>query len=236
MAITDAIGAATGAAAGGFSPFSLIPSLVDGGIGLAEYLKGNSAINQLNNTPYPQYTLNPALSNAYGRSDQMAKQGFTGAETGAFKQNLAQGSNLAYQRGISLGGGGMAQALNAGINANKTQALNQFAGQDAALHRQNIKYSDTLAQALQHQSNLETQNEIARRNALEQSYGKAAQTGLSNIGSGLNLTGALMNQQFNPQQQGAGNNLKGYNLAPSLNSNFSDYSGQSPYTPYAIGQ
>lgn len=205
-----------------FSPFSLIPSLVDTGIGIFEKSKADKALNELSNTPYPEFQLTPQLSNAYARSEQMAKQGFSGAETGAFNQKLAQQGNLAYQRGVNIAGGGQAQALNAGINAMQLPALNQFAGQDAMLHRQNIKYSDTLSQALQHQQNLQTQNEIARRNALEQSYGRAGAAGLSNIGTGLNFGGAMLNEQYNqrlPQGYGYGSYPRTYTptLQPNLN-------------------
>src|SRR6187399_687370 len=135
-------------------PLPLLVPLVMAGAsmigGAIQKGKADKAIDQLSKEKYPEFSLSPQLRNAYGRAEEMANRGYTGPETGAFNQGLAQQSNMALRSGIDIGGGSQARALNAGINAMKLNSLNQFAGQDAVLHRSNIKYSDTLSQALQH--------------------------------------------------------------------------------------
>ncbi len=239
---------ASGAAAG-----SIVPgwgTAIGAGYGLVSGLikhnKAQKAIDELGKTPYPKFTLSPQLSNAYGRAEEMAKQGYTAPEIAAFNQNLAQQNTLALRQGTDRAGGQMAGALNAGINAMNLGAINQFAGQDAMLKRQNIRYSDTLAQALQSQQNLASQAEIARRNALEQAYGMAAQQQGQNIAGSVMALGSLYDRGFggnkmsgggmyNPSYPPPTNMGYNYKLSPSLNYNApyegapTDYSNSSAY-------
>jgi len=61
---------------------------------------------------------------------------------------------------------------------------------------QNIQYADELARAIQQQRNMIDQEKIARRQQLEQAYGLAAQTGLTNIASSLSGIGAMAFEQY----------------------------------------
>lgn len=148
--------------------------------------KAHKALKELQKQELPNYSVIPEMNRAYNRAEGMAGRGFTGAEEAAFKSNLAQEGNTAYRNALDQSGGGMSQAILGGINSRNIGALNQFAGQDAQLHRQNIQYADQLAGQNQAQQNLATGQEINYRMAQEQAYGKAQQDALNSGISGIN--------------------------------------------------
>jgi hypothetical protein len=165
-----------------------LSNMVLGGIQAGTGLYG---LNQLSKTPYPEFSITPGLQSAYGRAEGMANQGFTPAEQAAFQQRMAGTRAGAFRRGAELSGGQLAGALNRGLQAQQFGAENQFAAQGAQLQRSNTRYADSLAQAIQNQSNMATQAQIGRRNAQEQAYGGAVKAGLGNIANTLNLNQAL---------------------------------------------
>ena len=169
-------------------PWMLIPALISTVSGLSQQSNANKAIEDINKEKFPQYGLAPELSTAYGESAQMAKKGFTGAEKGAFRQNVAQDINTGLQKAIDIGGGNLARTISKIGSINKLGAENQFSVNDALLHRQNIKYRDVLAQAIQQQGNLKSQADIAHRVMLEQAYGAASKAGSENILKGVGMT------------------------------------------------
>lgn len=162
------------------------------------------------------YTISPEIGNAYNRAESMAREGFTGEEEAGFKQNLARSNRLRLQRGLDAGGSGLAGAVNAGINSTNIGALNEFASSDAALKRKNIQYADTLAQAIQHQRNLQTQNLNREREMKQQAYGGALKSGLENIVNPLNATSAF---NYLREQSGLNKGLGSFqgNALPSDN-------------------
>lgn len=125
------------------------------------------------------------------RAAEMAKMGFTPQEKAAFKQSLAASGSTAFRRAVDIGGGNLSAAIRAGINSQQLGAQNQFASQDAALHRQNIGMSNSLEQGYQGLKN----TQVAQNNALAQQQNQAASqsinSGMSNLGSALNLQQAL---------------------------------------------
>ncbi len=170
---------------------SAIPGLglltggVQAGLGVYEAINANRGLKNLQGQPMPGYSMSPEFQNYYNTAQQQAQGGFSGAETAAFKQNLAQQQNTGFQQGIQQAGGNLGQALSNGLQAQNIGAINQFAGQDAQLHRQNIAQWGQAANQMQDQQNLINQNKIQRRTQLEQAYGGALNKGLSNITSGL---------------------------------------------------
>jgi len=174
--------------------------------------EAEKGIKKLESQQFPRYAVTPELKSAYDRSEQMAKYGYTPSESAAFKNNLTRANNLSYQRATDSAGGNLASAINRGIQSNNIGALNQFAGADAGLKRQNIKYADTLAQAMQHQQNLATQADISHRVMLEQAYGRAksdAEMNMVNSGMALGNAaayGASNNQNFDARN--AGNSMQ----------------------------
>lgn len=149
-----------------------------------------------------QYQETSEMRAARSRAAQMAQSGFTPAEKAAFKQSLAATGNTAFRRGVDLAGG-LAGALRAGINAQQLNAQNQFAGQDAQLHRQNIAQSNSLEQGYQGLKNAQVDQQ---RQVAQQQNASATQSinsGLGNLGSALNLQQAL---NYQPNMGGGGSN------------------------------
>ncbi len=154
-------------------------------MGAIEAYAGYQGLKNLNKNPFPLYSISPELQNSYNRAQGLADQGFTGAETANFEQNVAEQENTGYRQGVQMSGGNLAGAISAGLGAQRLNSFNQFAGQDASLHRQNIHYADTLSSALQSQKNLIQSAAIQRRNQLEGAYGKLMGTGLTNVSEGF---------------------------------------------------
>ncbi len=175
----------------GVDPFTLVPSVVNTGVGLWELISANKAINKLNNTPFPNYSVSPELQNSYNRAEQMATQGYSPAEKGEFRNNVAQDINTGARKALDQSGGNLARVIAKMGTINTLGAEGKFASSNALLKRQNMKYADVLGQAVQRQKNLQTQADIHHRYLLENAYGGAAKMGINNIGSALNF-GALM--------------------------------------------
>lgn len=166
------------------NPFTLGLSALQAGYGLYK-------ANELADTPYPKATISPELQKAYERSLQNVGRGYTPEEDAAFKSNLASQSRLGFQNAKDMAGGQLSGAINRGIQATNLPVLANYAKSGAELGRQNTRYSDSLAADIQRQKNLITQQEIAHRNQLEQAYGGALQSGLTNAVNTLNLNDAL---------------------------------------------
>jgi len=179
----------TGGGGGGGNGFgvsqSQAPGLIQSGLGLVEGIGGLMGLNNLNKQAFPQFSLNGDLSDYASMTRSRAQQGFSPEETAAFKQNLAQSSNAAYQNATNLGGGSAAKAISAGLAGQNIGALNQFAASGAQLKNQHMQQYGSAASELQQQQNLKTQADIAMRNKLETAYGGALQSGLNNFTGGL---------------------------------------------------
>jgi len=119
----------------------------------------------------------------------------------------------------------MAQALSAGLAANNLGALNTFASNDAALHRNNIRNLQGLAGGMQNQRNLIDQNKIANYNAKLHAYGAAMQRGLQNMASASSTA-------LSSYSGSLGNSSNAFS-----NSGMSQDYGQNDYAPSsAMGQ
>ncbi len=170
---------------------SLIPGLglaeggIQAGLGIYEAYQGSKALKNLQGQPMPEYSMSPEYTDYFNQTKQRSGFGFDPSEKAAFNQNVAQQQNTGFQQGIQQSGGNLAQALSAGFGAQNLQAQNQFAGQNAQLHRQNLADYGQAAGQMQNQENLINQQKIQRRTQLEQQYGGALQAGLHNITSGL---------------------------------------------------
>ena len=139
----------------------------------------------------PKYTEDPNFARSAGRAETMAQMGFTPQERAAFQGDLASAQATDYQRGMDVSGGNMAQAL-LGMNTSRaTGALNRFAGQDAALRRQNIQYADSFSRERQARRDAQTRLDTQYRMAEEQAIGSAIQSGLTGIAGAFNFNQAM---------------------------------------------
>jgi len=170
-----------------------------------------NALKDLAKTPYAKYGVNPLVQRytQMGLRDIQNPQGFSGAETAGFQQGLAQSQAGARQNALSIGGGSVARAVNAGLNSANLGAMNQFAGQNASLARQNrnLGFSRYMqgAGVAQNIDNMNTQNEINRRVMMEQAYGAAARQN---------------RDIYNQSLEGMGNDLLGAGLYKGLGEGF----------------
>lgn len=176
------------------NPFSLNPYATAGTslVSLYELLDSQSKLNKLNSQPAPEFTATPELLASKARADQMSKTGFAPAEKAGFRQNVAQDINTQTQNALNLGGGSLAKVIGGIGKINETGAENKFASSDAALHRQNIKYSDKFSEQLQSLADRNIQEQQRERLMAEQALGGAAQTGLAGLGTSLNYAGTAL--------------------------------------------
>jgi hypothetical protein len=152
-------------------------ALAKGVAGYAQKRKATKALEELEKTPAPEYQISPELQGAYQRAQAMSQYGFAPEEKAQFQGQLARTQAGMRQSALDLSGGGMGAAIGSVLQAQQTGAVTEFAARGAGLRRENIRYADTLAQAVQSQQNLIQQQRIARRQMLEQAYGQAAQMG-----------------------------------------------------------
>ncbi len=193
-------------------------------------------LQNLEGQPMPGYTMSPEFQDYYNQSKQRSSYGFDPSEKAAFNQNVAQQQNTGFQQGVQQSGGNLAQALSAGFGAQNLQSQNQFAGQNAQLHRQNFQDFGQAAGQMQSQENLINQDKIRRRIQLEQAYGGALQTGLGNISNGLNSGAGATNgttwgsSQQAPQPPQLSGSQMGYGMGARPQYSLDPSQGQSPYS------
>lgn len=155
-------------------------------------------LDELAKIPYSRYSVNP-MSQRYGNmalNDITNPQGYSGAETAQFNQNLAKVGQAGYNNGLSIGGGSVAKAVLAGIGSNQVNALNTFAAGNNSIMRQNRNLGyGRYWQAANNSQNIDNMNintEIQRRMNTEKALGGAVSSNrdyvqgtISNIGSDL---------------------------------------------------
>ena len=88
-------------------------------IGLYQWYQGEQMKKKLRGVENPRFKEAKEMTASRLRADQMARGGYTPAETSAFFQNLAKLSNQNYNKATQMGGGGLASTVNAGIQYNK---------------------------------------------------------------------------------------------------------------------
>jgi hypothetical protein len=142
----------------------------------------------------PRFTEDSRFTQAAGRAEYMAGMGYTPQERASFQSDIAAQTAGDYRRGIDMSGGNMARALGGISTARTMGAYNRFAGQDAALRRQNIQYSDQFSRDRQRRMDMQTRADMAQYDAAQQAVGKAMSSGLTglaeagNFGAGMNYS------------------------------------------------
>lgn len=150
--------------------------------GAVQLYKANKALQELHKQPEPNYAISPEYQQAYAKALAMSNgSGFSAQETAGFNNDLAMNNTATFKNAVDIGGGGMGSTINAGIQYGNINAINQRAGQGAALKRGYAQDAASLAQGLQSQQNLIDQTRIGRRQLLEQTYGAAKAQANENI-------------------------------------------------------
>lgn len=167
-------------------PISL--GMMAAGLGTKAYGAIDSAVQQrraqrqldaLGRKALPTYSVNPAIARIYAGAlgDIASPEGYTGAERGAFQQNMSRGLNTQAYNARSMGGGSMSRAISGVLSGNQLNQYNQFAAQDAGLARQNrnAAYSRLMgaANTMQSIGNQNTNVALNRRLRQEELLGQA---------------------------------------------------------------
>lgn len=139
------------------------------------------AENALGNLKHTNYQVSPELRGAYDRAQQMSRFGYTPQEKAALRQNVAQDINTNQQRALDQGGGNLARTISRMGSIANVQSENQMALNDAGLHRQNIRYADSLGGQIQGINNMASGEDISQYNKAESAYGQAAAQQQENI-------------------------------------------------------
>lgn len=142
----------------------------------------------------PEFNITPEQQQSYNRSQLMAQRGYTAPERAAFQQQLSRSQNTAFQKGIDMGGGGLAGAIRAALSYSNINAQNRFAADDARLHRDNIRYADQRGDQISAQRNRMTMGDQQTFDQLAQAYGAEGKAGVQNMFSGANTAAAGFSQ------------------------------------------
>lgn len=173
------------AGASGLNPYIAAGTLA---LGAYQTYQANKGLKKLQNEAMPTQSASPYLTAAYNRAQQSSQRGYTPEQETAFKTNLSQNQNTAYRNAISQSGGNLAQAINAGLQSQNINALNQFATDDASKKQANIQYADSFAPQFQNIQDENTRNALNYRLMREKALGGAMAQGTQNLATGINAT------------------------------------------------
>ena len=85
----------------------------------------------------------------------------------------------------------MARALGGISTARTMGAFNRFAGQDAALRRQNINYADQFSRERQRRADMQTRADMEQYDAEQRALGQAMSSGLTQMAGAANFSQAM---------------------------------------------
>lgn len=176
-----------------------IGSLVLGGIQAVGGL-----IGAMNMGRRPRFTEDPRFAQAAGRAEYMAGMGYTPQERASFQSDIAAQTAGDYRRGIDMSGGNMARALGGISTARTMGAYNRFAGQDAALRRQNIQYADQFSRERQRRADMQTRSDMEQYDAEQRAVGQAMSSGLTQMAGAANFNQAYGKQGMTGASGGGG--------------------------------
>lgn len=152
-------------------------------------------LKELQKQPRPTYGVTPELQGYYNQasSEVLNPQGFSGAERGAFNQQMGQNYNTQYANAVGRAGGQTGSFINNVLTANNLNAGNQFAVSDANLRRQNRqsafnRQSYGVGQ-IQNIDNMNTQADLNYRLMTEQALGGAIAQQKQNISNAISSVG-----------------------------------------------
>jgi hypothetical protein len=116
---------------GGASKLASLPS------SYSDQMKLERRLKSLQGQPMSRYTIDPKIENLYRQSIGEASnpEGFGGATTSNFRQQLARMQRARFGAARSMGGG--ARGINAVLAGQELDQLNQFAVGDENLRRSN---------------------------------------------------------------------------------------------------
>lgn len=203
------------------------------GVGLAKSIYGANKLSKLHREKFPLLSETAEQKASRLRANEMAQYGFSPEEKAAYQQQLSRSQNTGYQQSVARAPG-LSQQILSGINYTNIGAQGDFASRDAALHRQNIAYSDKFSAYLQELNNRNIQQQQQNRLEAERALGAGisdsigiATQGANQLALGIadggvgggDATGALLNPNKNLYGYNAQYNNKDVVDANLLNNN-----------------
>lgn len=185
-----------------------------------QQIKANQELKKLAKQDI-SYKATPNSNYLLGLSRDNINHGYTAAEKAAFMQTVAGNTAKAYRVGMGRAGNSLSSVIGASNNIANSQAMNQFAAQDANQQRANQQiYAGQVAQE-QSRANQNTAMEFQQNNMAQRAWGQAGQNGVNNIMSGLQM-GSMLMRKPDTQDPNAGYNV----------TNPGDMNMQLPQNPY----
>ncbi len=233
MNIASAAGTAAAPFTGGLSLALPLAQMIYGGF---QSIKANKELKKLGNQDI-SYKGTPDSRYLLGLTRDNAQHGYSAAEKAAFLQTVAGNTARSYRLGMNRAGNSMSNAIGASNQIANSNAMNQFAAQDAQLQRSNQGVYAGQVAADQNRANQNTSMEFQQNNMGQRAYGQAANMGVNNIATGLEMGAMLLGKSSgtppstfdpqivdynydvpkmnpNPMQYGLPYNNQGYQLPP----------------------
>lgn len=195
--------------------------------------QAQNQLNQLRQNPMARYQVNPLVrgqfNQAYGEASN--PQGYTGAQTMNFRQQLGSILRQRYRNAMNVSGGSGARGVNAVLKGNEIEGVNNFAAGDPTManRRYALGRVDRFANQFQGIDNNNVQTDQNYRLRLESALGNSLATQrnyrqnlISGVGDELLGTAGYMSGSANP------NNYDPLGLRAGYQQNNS--SGYSPVT------
>ncbi len=129
--------------------YAILPLLIAQGA-ISAYEIINSAIqkkkaeNELAKLQHPNYTVSPELQDAYSKSLEMSKYGYSPSQRASFRSNVGQDINTQTANALAVGGGQLGRTINRMGQVAKLGAENKFAFDDASLMDRHILNSQVV--------------------------------------------------------------------------------------------
>jgi hypothetical protein len=166
------------------------------------------SLDKLNATPMARYTVSPEITKLYQQSigDASNPEGYSGAETSNFRNQLGRISRGRFRAATNASGGSGARAINSILKGSELDATSNFYAGEAGLRRSNrlgaLNRSMGYANQFQQTRDRNTNQDINYRMNLENALGQGIRSQrdfrnnlFSGLGSDL-ITGALAYGDF----------------------------------------
>ena len=175
------------------------------------------SLEKLQKQPIEKFTVSPQVENLYRQAvgEASTPEGFGGATTSAFRQNLARLNRGRFGQALNMSGGSGARGINAVLNNQGMDAINQFALNNENLTRSNrlgaLGRAGSYANQFQNIRDRNTQFAQNYRMQLERALGEGirgnrdyVRSMASGLGSDLMMSGI---GYLNGFQGGGGENI-----------------------------
>jgi hypothetical protein len=140
----------------------------------------------------PQFSQTAGAAKNLEQANQMATQGFTGSERGAYEQSIGNDMANNYRRAKEISGGQGSGAIFSMLNGMNSDARNRLAVSDAQLMRSNIANRNLLESQNQDIQDKNTELGINMYNKKQAASAALTQSTIKNLASSANIIGGFI--------------------------------------------